>query len=415
MPPEVIEALEAIDATLAGEAVDPRHAELAELALLLRAERPEAPLSFSAEMDQRVRERFAPRPGGTARTRRRWRGWLFAPAAGLAAAVGVAIVIVASQGPSPGDHPPANAALSSAPVRAGAAAPVRAGVPAPVRAGAGVAAVSSAPPAVSPAGALAIRAPHAAATTAFSAASVASVQGAVLAPSPNGRRIEQGGQLQLSTAPSRVETVAEEVFQVAGRENAIVQSSNVTATQGPGGYAQFQLSIPSASLAPAMAALSTLPYASVSSRTDTTQDVNNQYLSDVRALADARLLRTALLKALANATTQAAIVSVTARLHDANASISSDEATLRGLTHQIDFSQVTVTVNAGAVPVVVKHGGGFTLSKAAHDAGRVLTVAAGVALICAAALVPIGLLVALGWWARARLIRRRREHALDLI
>jgi hypothetical protein len=50
-----------------------------------------------------------------------------------------------------------------------------------------------------------------------------------------------------------------------------------------------------------------------------------------------------------------------------------------------------------------------------HDAGRVLVVAAGVALIALAVLVPLGLLVALGLWVAAALRRRRREQALDLI
>jgi uncharacterized iron-regulated membrane protein len=59
--------------------------------------------------------------------------------------------------------------------------------------------------------------------------------------------------------------------------------------------------------------------------------------------------------------------------------------------------------------------GGFTLGKASHDAGRVLTVAAGVALIALAALVPIALLIALAWWIAAAVRRRRREQALDLV
>jgi hypothetical protein len=194
-----------------------------------------------------------------------------------------------------------------------------------------------------------------------------------------------------------------------------VRNSEVTAG-GPGSYSEFQLSVPSGSLSQAMAALSTLPYAHVASRTDTTQDVNDQYQADVRALADARALRTSLLKQLAGATTQAQIDSLTARIHDAEASISSDEATLRGLNHQINYSQVTVTVSTGSVPIPVASGsgGGFTLGNAVHDAGRVLTVAAGVALIGLAALVPIALLAALGWWIFWVLRRRRREHALDL-
>lgn len=204
---------------------------------------------------------------------------------------------------------------------------------------------------------------------------------------------------------------------MVGQVQGIVTSSMVTATNGPGGYAEFQLSIPSAMLPQAMASLSTLRYARVASRTDTTQDVNDQYQTDVRALADARALRTSLLRQLANAVTQAQIDSLTARIHDAEASISSDEATLRGLNHQINYSQVSLTINGGPVPVplpVPSKSGGFGIGQAAHDAGRVLTVAAGIALIGAAGLVPLALLGALAWWVASAVRRRRREQALDL-
>ena len=74
-----------------------------------------------------------------------------------------------------------------------------------------------------------------------------------------------------------------------------------------------------------------------------------------------------------------------------------------------------MTIN-GALIAPAKHhkNTGFTLGKAAHDSGRVLTVAAGVALITLAALVPVALLTALGWWIVTAVRRRRREQALDL-
>jgi hypothetical protein len=242
--------------------------------------------------------------------------------------------------------------------------------------------------------------------------------GVALQPPANGRKIVQGAQLALTTAPSRIDLVAQEVFVVVGQVGGIVNSSNVTATNGPDGYAEFQLSIPSSMLPQAMASLSSLRYAKVASRTDTTQDVNDEYGADLRALADARALRTSLLKQLANATTQAQIDSLTARIHDAEASISSDQATLRGLERRINYSQVGVTINGGPMPLPVpvqSGGGGFGIGKAAHDAGRVLTVAAGIALVGAAALVPVALLGALAWWIASAVRRRRREQALDLV
>jgi hypothetical protein len=235
-------------------------------------------------------------------------------------------------------------------------------------------------------------------------------------PPSNGRQIVQSAQLQLLAASNRIDAVAQEVFQVVGNENGIVKSSSITAASGPGGYANFQLSIPSANLATTMKLLSILPYARVASRTDDTQDVTGAYDSDQRALSDARALRTSLLKQLAAAQTQEQINSLTAQIHDAEASISSDEATIQGLDHRINYSNLSVQINAGTIlPVPAAHSSssGFTLHKAAHDAIRVLTVAAGVVLIVLAALIPAGLVVALGLWVGALVRRRRREAALD--
>jgi len=455
--PEVAAALDAIDATLAGDAVDPRHAELAELALLLAAERPEMDAGFADSLDERVERRFAaPQPAaGSGGAHRPLRGWL-APAAGLgSAALAAAVVVVILAGGSTGTHPRSAAplpAISSGPARASSGSAHAASVPAQaLKSASGSASTSasgspstsasgspstsaSGSPSTSASGSLSTSASGSASsaggstssasgslpTTASgqaSSSSAAAQPGPILQPPANGRKIIQSAQLALSTAPSRIDTVAQEVFDVVGQENGIVSSSTVTATGGTGGYAQFQLSVPSSALPQTMAALSTLRYAHVSSRTDTTQDVNDQYQSDVNRLADARALRTSLLKQLANATTQAQIDSLTAQIHDAEASISSDQATLRQLEHQINFSQITLTINSPVpVPVPVASGsGGFTLHTAAHDAGRVLTVAAGVALIALAALVPLALVGALGWWVTATLRRRRREQALDTV
>ena len=151
------------------------------------------------------------------------------------------------------------------------------------------------------------------------------------------------------------------------------------------------------------------------SRTDSSQDVTDQYGAAQRALADARALRTSLLKQLADATTTEQVDSLKAQIRDAEASISSDQATLNRLNQQVGFSQLSLQINARTVPTPVSHGsGGFGIGKAAHDAGRVLTVAAGVALIALAALTPIALLAALFWWVGSALRRRRREQALDV-
>jgi hypothetical protein len=209
--------------------------------------------------------------------------------------------------------------------------------------------------------------------------------------------------------------VAQEIYGVVGQANGVVENSNVT-QGGPGGNASFQLSLPSGSLGQTLTQLSSLTYAQVVSRTDSSQDVTDQYGAATRALADARALRTSLLKQLANAVTTEQIDSITAQIHDAEASISSDQATVNGLNHRVNYSEVYVSLQAKPVPVpLTHHSGGFTIGKAAHDAGRVLTVVAGVALIALAALTPVALVIALAWWVGAALRRRRREQALDSV
>ena len=152
-----------------------------------------------------------------------------------------------------------------------------------------------------------------------------------LQPPTTGRKVVQSAQLQLAAAPNRIDDVAQEVYDVIGSLNGIVESSTVTETGGSDGSANFQLSVPSGSLGQAMSRLSSLSYASVLSRTDATQDITDQYGAAKRALADARALRTSLLKQLASATTTEQIDSLKAQIRDAEASISSDQATLNRL------------------------------------------------------------------------------------
>src|SRR5262245_3081156 len=96
--PETLE-LEAVDAALAGRYVAPEHAELAELALLLRDDRPEPDPEWATHLDRRVATGFPSRP----RERKLWVWFRKAsPALGLATGV-VLLVIGAATIPSGGD------------------------------------------------------------------------------------------------------------------------------------------------------------------------------------------------------------------------------------------------------------------------------------------------------------------------
>jgi Domain of unknown function (DUF4349) len=401
--PEVAATLDAIDATLAGEPVDARYADIAEIALLLAAERPAVPPAFAHSLDQKVERRFADTGLADKRPkqRRRWSGfWGAAGALGAGVAAIVAVALVAGGGGGASSASSSSASEGSAAGGAGSATSVAPALRSP----------QHSPPAPTGSGA------NSAASSATSSASATSgAPGQPLQPPTTGRKVVQGAQLNLSAAPNRIDDVAQQIYNVIGQANGVVENSSVT-QGGPGGYANFQLSVPSGSLGQTMSQLSSLTYAQVVSRTDSSQDITDQYGAATRALADARALRTSLLKQLAAATTTEEIDSLKAQINDAEASISSDQATLNRLNHRVNYSEVYVTVQARTAPAPVSHGGGgFTVGKAAHDAGRVLTVAAGVALIALAAITPVALVVALLWWVGAALKRRRREQALDSV
>jgi hypothetical protein len=405
MDPDIAEELAAIDATLAGEPVDPHHAELAELALLLRAERPPISDSFARKLDARAEQQFGAAPASKRAASKRFfsRTWVWAPAAtagALAASVAIVFAIGSSGGGMSGFRPtsataPAPSTQSSSATTAAASGTAKQN---------GLATPSRAAPTRS-----------SAANAGGVASTPAAAPGGLTPSSPSSsRKVVQSSQLALTTAPNQIDLVAQELYKVLDPVGGIVQSSQVTQTGGLDGSATFQLSVPSSQLSVTMGRLSQLPHSRVASRTDSTQDVTNQYNGLTTRLADARSLRTALLKQLALASTTQQLDSLKAQIHDADAEIAAYLGQLAGLGHQINYSQVSVSISAAAVPVSPGSSSGFTIGKALHTAGRVLTVAAGVALIGLAGLLPVALVVALIWWITAALKRRRREHALDL-
>jgi hypothetical protein len=397
--------------------------DYSDVALLVAAVREWPSEEFGRELDARVARRFEPIASSSAgKTRRRLPRWAAAPAALVVAGAVAAVVVVSGGGVNSSprrlvDLSAAGPTRQEKPITLAQKATDRA---AGTKLGPALTTSQGSPPVIT----------HTSGATGAGSAGVPSSAGAaqLAAPSainatstapvaPGGKQI-QSAQIGLITPNAHVDAVSQEVFDVVGVEHGTVESSHITAaTAGSGGgAAYFTLRFPTSNLQAAMTQLSRLRYAAVNSRTDASQNVGGQYAGDHRRLVDAQALRTSLLKELQTAYTQTAIDSIKAQLKLAERQITSWQAALHSLQHQIGNSDVTVQINSGGLPILpAAHSGGFTIHRALHDAGRVLVVSAGIALITLAVLVPVGLVAALLMWLWVWSRQRRREHALDAV
>ncbi len=377
MSADVLRELEAIDAVLRGDPVDPEWAETAELALLVRQQRPRPRAEFAAELDERAASGFRRRRAGSARAgARRPRGKRLGRALAFAAAALAVIVGVGA----------AVSGLSSEKsTSGGAASSLESSPPPSVTSSSGSSSGSSSAP--SPADSAA---PATAAT----------------------RRVERTSALTLGVAPERLQDVSSQVFDLTAREfHGYVESSSVSSGGGAVAGATFALRIPSDQVAAAEARLTRLGH--VQAQSDTTQDITSAFVSADHRLADAQGERGALLRALAKATTTNQTDAIHARLRVAESQIAAAQRDLRALRGRANFTRVALTLvpdTRSATPS--GHGGRFGPGAALHSAKRILSVALGVALVALAVLAPLGVLALLAWLALRGLRRRRREQAL---
>src|SRR4051794_24939992 len=350
--PTVLADLEELDRALAGEP-----STFNELVADVRAQRPQMDPAFAARLDARVDEarKAPPRPS--------WLAW--SPLAGLAAALVVAVVVVSGGGDS------ANHSASSGASAASTSADRSAKSAAPAAPALSSGATSEATPAV-------------------------------------GRKVERSTSLQLSTARTDVQSVADDVIATTQRFGGIVDSSQIS-TSDAEASAVFALRIPTRRLDEAVAALSKLAH--VASLSQGSTDITGPFVSVIDRLRDARAERRALLKALARATTTQEVDALKARLRDNRSQISEYKGELNALRRRADLAHVDVTI-AGNGHKGSGGGGKWTPGDAAGDALRVLEVAAGVILIGLAGGLPLALLGGAAALAARSARRRRREDVL---
>jgi uncharacterized protein DUF4349 len=220
------------------------------------------------------------------------------------------------------------------------------------------------------------------------------------------RRVERSATVALGAPAAKVDEVADGVVGVADALGGYVASSRVDS----GREATFELRVPSARLSDALERLSRLGH--VRGRTQASLDITSAFTAASGRVSALRAERRSLLRRLAAAVTANQAQSIKARLRDVDRALAAADRQLARVRRRANLSSVAVTVAAERR----RHqaAGAWGVGDAWHDAGRVLAVAAGVALISLAAAIPVALLALLAWTAARALVRRRREHALDV-
>ena len=388
LDPAVAAELEALEAALAGDpAAEP------ELATLVRDVRMEAPAmspSFRAQLDERVESGFArgsspPREPSPRRSRRTLLGSRpLIPALGVAGCVLAALVAVLIVSGRSNDD---NGSTAGGGVAATQAAPAERD-----SSGGGSGASSG----------------SGGSTTDQAAPALKAVPSPAAPPSNGGRHVERSTRLELTTTD--VQRTADGIVRATQAAGGYVQLSQVrTADRNAG--ATFVLRVPTAKLDDALASLSKLGH--VRAMEQSANDITGQYDSAQSRLADARAERRGLLRALGKATTAQEIASLKARIADNRSALNRLQSEFNAVRRRANYATIQVDVTGRARTQPVTPGGSWSPGDAARDALRVLEVAAGVALIGLAVLIPLAVLGTAGGLAAGALRRRRREAALN--
>jgi hypothetical protein len=178
------------------------------------------------------------------------------------------------------------------------------------------------------------------------------------------------------------------------------------------GQANFDLRIPAGQLEAALGELSDLGH--VVSRTDGTKDITSSFVSVKKRIAALEQTRQNLLRQLEDAVTIAEQQSIKRRIAIVEGQLQAAEGQRSDLQRRVRLVPVSVTISAdNSIGASGGDDGNWSIGDAIDDAGRVLEVAAGVLVISAAVLVPVGLVALVALLSGRELRRRQREAALD--
>jgi hypothetical protein len=229
------------------------------------------------------------------------------------------------------------------------------------------------------------------------------------------RDIERSAYIILGTKPGEIGGAAGKVYEAVHAAHGIVLHSSVDSGKNGATGAVFELLIPTGKVDDALASISQI--AEVRTRHDATTDITAPTVDAAEELADSNASIEGLLKELGNVETEAEHESVEARLREARRQHAAIRASLDHLRERGAMSEVTVRIvtshGAGATPPAAEESdGSWGVGDALHDAGHILTIAAGIVLIGLAFLAPIALIALLFWLGNRFRVRRLRERTL---
>ena len=225
------------------------------------------------------------------------------------------------------------------------------------------------------------------------------------------RKVAMETDITLGTEPGNVQDASNEIVDVVDDHNGIVLDSSVK--DGPAGEAgaHFSLLIPSAQLESAVSDLSGV--ADLRSRSQETEDITAPTLTVQDSLRDARARVDSLVKKLAGATTDEDRARIEDELAAGRRQASRLNTKLNRLERRASLTPVSVKVETGGDTSSSDDDSSWGISDAFDDAGRMLGVSAGVALIALAIAIPIGLIVLIALALNRAWILHSRRRALE--
>jgi hypothetical protein len=404
LPAEIEAELDALDAALRGEEIPPGMEGVGALVSDLRAERPEIAPEFgdaldawaAAGFDRGARgqglEHAAVRPDPAGRARTFLRSLTFrklAPALGAAATLVVIVVGVAQLEPA-GDGDDSGGGDS-----AGVASQAESGRDAPADR-------AATPEEFQPQveeldGGDAVVAPNSGIARSGKDSGPAAGQDV--------RRVERDAQLTLTAPPDEVQDVTNDAIGVVEGHDGIVLSSRTRGTDDSAS-AILELVIPTRNLDAALDELSDL--ADVKSLSEGSLDITRPFINARDQLRGLRAERKSIVSQIRVADTEEELDRLRVRLDAIDRRLAATNAEFENIQRRARHSSVTLQITSEG-----SREGDWSLDDALADAGRVLTVAAGVALISAAVLLPLALIAALFYFVLSASRNRARERALD--